>query len=86
MRPSQPYLAAFRVVSMRWAGIEPAQPSGGCFTGNWAHLCPANAKCAPSELRKRWTAADLNRDLPDANRKSSHWTSSPSCSDLKSEI
>ena len=28
---------------MRRAGVEPAQPEGGCFTGSWARRCPADA-------------------------------------------
>ncbi len=29
--------------SVRRAGVEPAHPKGGCFTGSWAHRCPADA-------------------------------------------
>ena len=31
------------MLSVRRAGVEPAHPEGGCFTGSWAHQCPADA-------------------------------------------
>ena len=32
-----------RHLSVRRAGVEPAHPEGGCFTGSWARPCPADA-------------------------------------------
>ena len=36
------------MLSVRRAGVEPAHPGGGCFTGSWARQCPADACCSSS--------------------------------------